>query len=223
MKIVYGERELILEFRENEVQVITIENKEYFSEFLQNLYNQSQGMEVKIIMSEGEKILSLNKCTEVIWNPFSVDLNNKKILGKLYHELKDISSEEQYREICELNSAIVRYLDEMCLKVSYPIQFQLEMDVLDLYKMYEVRLEKEGQSMFETLLEYMKIMESLCGIHLLVFVNVKNYLSEMQLQELYKTAFYYKIKLLLIEAHQSKCLEGENNQLIDKDLCFIHY
>lgn len=66
MKIVYGERELILEFRENEVQVITIENKEYFSEFLQNLYNQSQGMEGKIIMSEGEKILSLNKCTEVI-------------------------------------------------------------------------------------------------------------------------------------------------------------
>ena len=61
MKIVYGERELILEFRENEVQVITIENKEYFSEFLQNLYNQSQGMEGKIIMSEGEKILSLNK------------------------------------------------------------------------------------------------------------------------------------------------------------------
>ena len=45
MKIVYGEREFILEFRENEVQVVTIENKEYFSEFLQNLYDKSQGME----------------------------------------------------------------------------------------------------------------------------------------------------------------------------------
>ena len=223
MKIVYGERELILEFRENEIQVITIENKEYFSDFLQNLYNQSRGMEGKIIISEGEKILSLSKCAEVIWNPFSIDINNKKILGKLYHELNDISSEEQYREICELNSEIVRYLDELCLKVSYPIQFQLEMDVLDLYKMYGVQLEKEGKSMFETLLEYMKIMASLCEMHLIIFVNAKNYFSEIQLQELYKTAFYCKINLLLIEACQSKCLEGENNQLIDKDLCFIHY
>ncbi len=223
MKIVYGEREFILEFRENEVQVVTIENKEYFSEFLQNLYNQSQGMEGKIILSEGEKTLPLSKYAEIIWNPFSVDINNKKILGKLYHELKDISSEEQYREICELNSEIVRYLDELSLKVSYPIQFQLEMDVLDLYKMYGVQLEKEGQNIFEILLEYMKIVEFLCGIHLIIFVNVKNYLSEMQLQELYKTAFYYKINLLLIEAHQSKCLKSENNQLIDKDLCFINY
>ena len=113
MKIVYGEREFILEFRENEVQVVTIENKEYFSEFLQNLYDQSQGMEGKIILSEGEKTLSLSKYAEIIWNPFSVDINNKKILGKLYHELKDISSEEQYREICELNSEIVRYLDNL--------------------------------------------------------------------------------------------------------------
>ena len=45
MKFIYGERELTLEFRENEVQVITIENREYFSAFLQNLYNQSQGSE----------------------------------------------------------------------------------------------------------------------------------------------------------------------------------
>ena len=76
MKFIYGERELTLEFRENEVQVITIENREYFSAFLQNLYNQSQGSEGDIILSEGEKILSLNKVADIVWNPFSVDINN---------------------------------------------------------------------------------------------------------------------------------------------------
>ena len=57
MKFIYGERELTLEFHENEVRVITIENREYFSAFLQNLYNQSQGSDGDIILSEGEKIL----------------------------------------------------------------------------------------------------------------------------------------------------------------------
>ena len=42
MKFIYGERELTLEFRENEVQVITIENREYFSAFLQKNFASEQ-------------------------------------------------------------------------------------------------------------------------------------------------------------------------------------
>ena len=83
MKFIYGERELTLEFHENEVRVITIENREYFSAFLQNLYNQSQGSDGDIILSEGEKILSLNKVAEIVWNPFSVDINNKDIAKRV--------------------------------------------------------------------------------------------------------------------------------------------
>lgn len=98
MKFIYGERELTLEFRENEVQVITIENREYFSAFLQNLYNQSQGSEGDIILSEGEKILSLNKVAEIVWNPFSVDINNKKILGKLFQKWCKTLSRKGNRE-----------------------------------------------------------------------------------------------------------------------------
>lgn len=223
MKFIYGERELNLEFRENEVQVVTIENREYFSAFLQDLYNQSQGIGGKIILSEGEKMLSLNKVVEIVWNPFSVDINNRKILSKLFQELKTISIEEQYTEICELNSKVINYLDELNLKIPYPIQFHLDLDVLDLYKVYGVQLDIEGMDMFERLLQYVKVLKSLCGIQLLVFVNLKNYLSEKQIKELYKTAFYYKMNLLLVEAHQGKKFECEKNQLIDEDMCFIHY
>ena len=38
-----------------------------------------------------------------------------------------------------------------------------------------------------------------------------------------KKNFYYKMNLLLVEAHQGKNLECEKNQLIDEDMCFIHY
>lgn len=223
MKFIYGEREIVLDFHENEVQVVTIENREYFSAFLQSLYNQSQGIDGKIILSEGEKTLPLSKAVEIVWNPFSIDINNKKILGKLFQELKNISMEDQYTEICELNSKIVQYLDELNLKTPYPIRFHLELDVLDIYKVYGVQLDTSGIGMFEGILQYVKILKSLCGVQLLVFVNVKNYLSEIQVKELYKTAFYYKMNLLLVEAHQGNSLECEKNQLIDEDMCFIHY
>lgn len=78
MKLIYGERELVMEFRENQVQVAVVENQEYFSILLENLYRQSIGGEGKFIFSEGDKILSLEKQAEIIWNPFSIDMNNKK-------------------------------------------------------------------------------------------------------------------------------------------------
>ena len=111
MKLIYGERELVMEFRENQVQVAVVENQEYFSILLENLYRQSIGGEGKFIFSEGDKILSLEKQAEIIWNPFSIDMNNKKILGKLYHELQTISLEESYDAIGNLNAEIIRYLD----------------------------------------------------------------------------------------------------------------
>lgn len=98
----------------------------------------------------------------------------------MFQELKTVSMEDQYAEICELNTKVVHYLDDLNLKIPYPIQFRLELDVLDLYKIYGVQLDTEEIDMFERLLEYVKVLKSLCGVGLLVFVNVKNYLSEMR-------------------------------------------
>lgn len=223
MKLVYGERELVIEFCENRVEVLIIEHPEYLTEFLHCLYEPEIMHEKQLILSEGEKILSLEKNADIVWNPFAVDLNTKKILGRLYHELQGISLEEQYEEIGKVNQTIVNYLDRLSMKVPYPISFDTELNVLDLYKMYGVRLETGAESLLEKLTEYLKIVSSLCRTSLVVFVNLKNYLNEIQLKELYQTAFYYKIKILMIEAHQNPKLEAECCNLIDKDLCFIHY
>lgn len=223
MKLIYGERELVMEFRENQVQVAVVENQEYFSRLLENLYRQSTGGEGKFIFSEGDKILSLEKQAEIIWNPFSIDMNNKKILGKLYHELQTISLEESYDAIGNLNAEIIRYLDAISEKVAYPIRFGMDLNLMDLYKLYGVQLETDGSSTLEKLMDYIKIMSSLCGIHMMIFVNLKDYLSENQIKELYKTAFYYKMNLLLIEAHQRETLPDECTQLIDQEFCVIKY
>lgn len=78
----------------------------------------------------------------------------------------------------------------------------MDLNLMDLYKLYGVQLETDGSSTLEKLMDYIKIMSSLCGIHMMIFVNLKDYLSENQIKELYKTVFYYKMNLLLIEAHQ---------------------
>ena len=66
-----------------------------FSKYLQELYEQCERKEGKFVLSDNDKELDLSKCVEIIGNPFAVDINNRKILGKLYAELDELSGKEQ--------------------------------------------------------------------------------------------------------------------------------
>ncbi len=55
-------------------------------------------------------------------------------------------------------------------------------------------------------------------------VNIKQYLTENEISELYKLAMYSKIQLVLIEFNMyGKKSEYEDIYIIDKDSCIITY
>jgi len=53
---------------------------------------------------------------------------------------------------------------------------------------------------------------------LLVFIDLKNYLSEKQLVEFYKQSKHRDINILLLESKKSKLIEYEYKICIDEDL-----
>ena len=55
----------------------------------------------------------------------------------------------------------------------------------------------------------------------LAFVNLKTYLTDDELRELYKEAFYRKMHLLLLENSIESELEEEIVHIVDRDLCVI--
>lgn len=223
MKLVHSEYSLVLEFKENEVQVLTVENPLVYTALLSDLYRQSEGAEGGWFLSEHIRELSIAKKVEVILSPLSLDVNNRKILGKLYQELKSVSDDEFYGEVQEINHYLVRYLDNLCLKLPYPIQFMSEMDLLGLFKLYDLKIEMNSSTLAENLSQYVQLLGELCGISLIVFVNLKSYLTDFELLELYKAAFYCKMNLLLLEPVQRTVLEGEHNVVIDKQKCMIEF
>lgn len=126
-----------------------------------------------------------------------------------------------YMEKEAINTAMISYLDNLVLKVPYPVKFNLELDMVSLLKQYEVQLDIEHLSIFEKLLTYIQLEKMLCGTKIIVFVNIKAYLNEKQLEELYQTAFYNKIYLLLLETTQKEMILSEKYIIIDKDKCVI--
>lgn len=74
---------------------------------------------------------------------------------------------------------------------------------------------------FENLIRYMKIASSVLGTKIMVFVNIRSYLDDEQLEWLLKEVAYQEIQVLLIENQQRDCLNGTFCYIIDNDKCEI--
>ena len=91
MKLCYAPDGLEILIPEGGVSGICLENPKTMQSFVSNLWKQSNGEEGDIFISDGDKSVHLDKGASVVFNPFSIDVNEKKILTKLMIQLVSIS------------------------------------------------------------------------------------------------------------------------------------
>lgn len=223
MRLVYKKLNFEISFSENKSVVCFIENHKEFSVFLQGFVEQLNGDgEGDLLLSDGTDSVDILKKCAIIFNPLCLDCNNKKILSSLFKELSGYSNDFFAEKIAEINSLIINYFDNLQEKSYYPLSFNLEVQPTDLFKIYNVQIAVDNSdSVLEKIIEYLRVNNEICGLTMFVFVNLKSYLSEEELKELYKYCFYAKIFLLLVESHYQPILEDEDGWIIDKDLCII--
>lgn len=221
MKLIHMGYNLEISLEENRVTVISVENPNAYANILGDFWRQIHGEEGKIILSENGKIKNISKEMDCIFNPFSLDCNDKKIINKLYQELKEQANTMLVNESTVLNAAIVGYLDKLIMQVPYALEYNLEFDILNLLKIFGVKVEVSGSDLLERIVEYMQVLNRICGTRLYVFVGLKQYLTNRDLLQLYEFVFYEKIYLIIVEATCVEYIEGEKHWILDKDLCII--
>lgn len=222
MKLICNRYGLEIDFHENEIQVLQIESSSLFLEITEMLWRQCQTGEGEFVFSEAFKEKRLDKEAEVIVNPFQLDFNNRKILTRLYQELKESALGARLEETLKLENHLEQYIIGLCDDVDYPLTYKSEMDIIALLKMFDVKLDETDTDVTERLVQYVKLMHAVLKIQLFVFINFKDFFSEKVLEELYKTLLYEKISLLLIERHASHPINKERLTIIDKDACLIY-
>lgn len=223
MKLVNANYGIELELKENIINILVIENPAILSAVITEMYKQSNGEDGCFVLSEKEKLFKFSKEVVLILEPFSINCNEKKIITKLYQELKIQIDEYMSEETMQLYSRIVDYLDKATLKIPYFTTFQLDFDITGLFKLSGVELECNEQSLCENIITYLKAITQLCGYRIIVLLNLKAFLSIEEIKSLYEFAFYNKIDLILIESVLHTTIQGENICIIDKDMCVIHY
>lgn len=224
MKLMEREIGLEIELKENKVSVIVIENTTIRLSLVEELYAQITGNDGNWVLVENEKEYDLAKNIDFILEPFTLQLNNRKVKTKLVQDLKVIAEEYFYIQGLEVYSLMCNYLENVLEKVSYPLKYKEEWNSSELFKMFNVELEEECENGYDKLFNYVKLVNQVCGTKIFVMLNMKQYLSENQLSELYKLSQYCKIQLVLIEFNASNPkLECEDVYVLDNDRCIIVY
>ena len=226
MKLVHPELNYQIEFRENIVNLIVIEDKKVFREYVGELYSQCMELNDsgRFVLSNEEKEIKLSKKVEIILDFYSLDINNKKIITKVYNKLKEISTEEDmYVETGKINSEIVRYVDKIVDISDYPLEFSIDIDIVDLFKMANVKFLKDYTSELDRICDYISVVNEITGKDIFIFVNFRDFFELEELEEFYKFAAYKKIFLIVIENEVNNvCNEFEKVFVLDKDLCEIY-
>ena len=85
MKLVHGDLSGEIVNEQKECVEWIIESPELFSKYVGELYKQANKDEGEFVLSENNKEIDIAKYSEIVINPLSVEINNRKILYKIIY------------------------------------------------------------------------------------------------------------------------------------------
>lgn len=224
MKLVYPEYKYQIIFDEDIINVVIIENQKEFTHLLEELLQQCGGKEGRFVLSEDDKILKISTDIQCIVNPMIMELNTKKIIDKIYEQLKEtVQTTEMYLEVKKLYGMMMEFIQRTIDQYDYHLVYDDLVEEKSLFKMVDLRVAEEGNDLLSKIVDYMKLNSRLLKCKVFLFVNLKSFLTEEELKLLYKTCLYEKYNLVLIESmNRPEKNANERVLIIDKDCCEIY-
>lgn len=204
-------------------------DKDYHREFPTIYHLRKWLMETKevpdgrYVLSDADKELGISKNMDIVFDIFSIDINSKKIVNKLYEEMQQVVySEKLYVKTQEIAQSIQKYILELEQETDYILTFTEDVDWMAIFKALRVQHEIIEEDYFEKLIRYIKVATVVMKYKIFVFVNLRSYLSDLQMQKLIQEAIHQEVKLIFVENYVKDCMGEGLRYIIDRDQCEIY-
>lgn len=205
MSIIGFENKII--FKSEKINVLEIYDKKLFANFIGYINEQCNGEgeeDNRIVLMNDSKRQEIGKNIFLLTDLFNIDFNSKKILNKIYAVIEQNIKNRQDDEINEI-----------------PFEFNMnsDIDVQDLLKIFNVKIDTSCYiSIVEKIEFIIDIISNFKIAEILVIPNLKTYLNECELLEIYKYSIYNNVNLLLVEnVLENKLLKYEQKNIIDEN------
>ena len=150
---------------------------------------------------------------------FNIDFNSKKIINKIYNALEQNIKNRQDNEVENIILQLRNYLIEEINEIPFEFNINSEIEILDLLKVFNVKIDTSCYTTIVEKIEFIiSVLSNLKIAEVLVIPNLKTYVDENELLEIYKYSIYNSVKLLIVEnIHSEKLLKYENKNIIDEN------
>lgn len=219
MILCHPQMENVMDFTETRIQSLVIESPTFFRTFLQDLYEQIKGEEGLLLLSEQDRPIEIGNWVEIIDNFLNFDLNKKSLLNKIIGEMERISAGDTFfLKTADILQQIEKYTMDLAFSFDCDIVCG-RCSVSGLLKGIGVSVRDEYEDPLERLIDYMELVREFERDKLFVYVNLRSFFSDEEVDSFLRTALDHGYRILLVEAQSHKKLPLESRITVDKDLC----
>lgn len=207
------------------VSVLETENRELLLSLFSALYNDDgEASTQPFHMYDNiydDKYLKTSGTMMFITDAINMDLNSKKILNAINERVARmcLDDEQLYRKINDANLVISNSINNLLNEFNSDFSMSLEWNAAKYLKAFDLKVcEYETNEILNKLFQYINICSDFFNSITICCLNIKSYLEEAEINELYKYAIYNRIALLLFESNvDDRQFLNEHKLIIDKE------
>ena len=155
MKLVHPDYLFSIDFKEDEINTVVIEDAEEFYKLTNELIGQANGEEGSFVLSN-KKILNMKKSLDILTDIYSLDINSTKSKNKLYKYL-DKTKNDYNLEVQELNAQIYNLMSKIENDLIIDMQYSLDVDYKNILKAINLEFYNDFDSFIEKLINYLDV------------------------------------------------------------------
>lgn len=221
MKLVYPTLRTPVLLRTDCINSVIIEEPGYFYEIIKDLKMQWKGVDGKAVLSKDNEPMEISKNLELIIDCINFEINQKTLLTKMLSALERTGKSLEYIEKSQkLLAEIERYIYD--ISFSYDMEIQCDkISISQILKSAGIRIVLAYDKLTEILYSYMQLVREFDGEKVFVFVNLRSFVKQEDLQYFADTVLAHGYTTLFFDNHIYPKLSRENRLVVDADLCEI--
>ncbi|MDI3483252.1 MAG: CRISPR-associated protein Csn2 [Candidatus Methanomethylophilaceae archaeon] len=199
---------------------LVVENPSQLTQYVQDLLSQRAGSIGEFVLWDEGNELKLNEMAEIVIDPFSLDPNTKCNLGNLYSRIKEEAYDEvNFLTTDRLLSELTIHIDKIVSQQSISASCSNELQLQSLLKSLGVGFCLDSESLLSSIVDYIQIVSSFSKKRLIIFANLRSYLTSVEISELSDFISYSKTCVLFLETQVFEFSGSDYVKVIDNDLC----
>lgn len=222
MKLVSKDHLFQIDTEASSIHKLVIENKNYYRNFIYNLYNKSKTDDSIFYLFDNLEELNFYKNFHTILQPTFVEINDRKNKNKIATQLIDtIPTLSNNDNLSKLLLDLHKLAESLISTSDFRLNYKHNLDIKDIINLFDFNLDSSSGSFVENLLEYILAIRTLDGINHFIIINLEDYINEDELIKFYENIVQENISIIDIECRFNKKFDYERILIIDKDLCLI--